>query len=65
MNINININENRSVLQTKYPRPQQCPNNKVLYRVTFGYKSNLTKDNIFPVTYENFDDSFQKKNKNS
>ena len=61
MNINININENRSVLQTKYPRPQQCPNNKVLYRVTFGYKSNLTKDNIFPVTYENFDDSFQKK----
>jgi len=63
MNINININENRSVLQTKYPRPQQCPNNKVLYRVTFGYKSNLTGDNIFPVTYENFDDSFQKKTK--
>ena len=61
MNINININENRNVLQTKYPRPQQCPNNKVLYRVTFGYKSSLTGDNIFPITYENFDDSFQKK----
>ena len=42
MNINVNINENRNVLQTRYPRPQQCPNNKVLYRVTFGYKSGLT-----------------------
>ena len=63
MNINVNINENRNVLQTRYPRPQQCPNNKVLYRVTFGYKSGLTGDNIFPVTYENFDDSFQKKTK--
>jgi len=63
MNINVNINENRNVLQTRYPRPQQCPNNKVLYRVTFGYKSGLTRDHVFPVTYENFDDSFQKKTK--
>ena len=63
MNINIAINQDRNTLQTRYPKPQQCPQNKVLYRVTFGYKSKLSGDNIFPVTFENFDESFQKKTK--
>ena len=63
MNINIAINQDRNTLQTRYPKPQKCPQNKVLYRVTFGYKSKLSSDNIFPVTFENFDESFQKKTK--
>ncbi len=60
MNFNININENRNTLKTNYPKSQECDNNKVLYRVTFGYKSKISGDTIFPVTYENFDDKFQK-----
>ncbi len=64
MNFNININQNTNTLQTKYPKPQKkCQDDKLLYRVTFGYKSRLSGDNIFPVTYENFDESFQKPKK--
>ena len=51
MNINIAINQDRNTLQTRYPRPQQCPNNKVLYRVTFGYKSKLSGDNTVSYTH--------------
>ena len=64
MNLNININQNTNTLQTKYPKPERkCSDDKLLYRVTFGYKSRLSGDNIFPVTYENFDESFQKPKK--
>ena len=59
--MNITINQ-INALKENYPRPQSCPNNKVLSRVTFGYKSSISgKDDIFPVTYANFDESFQKK----
>ena len=62
MNINIAINQDRNTLETRYPKPKlKCPNNKILYRVTFGYKSKLSGDHIFPVTFENFDEGFQKK----
>ena len=52
MNININT------LKTFYPKLQTCSQDKVLYRVTFGYKSNLSGDKIFPVTYQNFNENF-------
>lgn len=39
----------------EYPRPpQSCPKSKVLYKVTFRYKSNLSGSKIYPVTDQNF-----------
>ena len=58
MNVNIN---NRNTLQRNFPRKKECPDRKFLYRVTFGYKSNLSGDVVFPVTYNNFNQSFQTK----
>ena len=48
------INPNQ--LAEKFPRPpHKCPNNKILYRVTFRYKSNLSSQHLYDVTSENFD----------
>ena len=58
MNVNIN---NRNTLQRNFPIKKECPDRKFLYRVTFGYKSNLSGDVVFPVTYDNFNQSFQTK----
>ena len=58
MNITIN---NRNTLQRNFPKKKKCPEGKFLYRVTFGYKSNLSGDVVFPVTYDNFNQSFQTK----
>ena len=58
MNITIN---NRNTLQRNFPRKKECPDRKFLYRVTFGYKSNLSGDVVFPVTYNNFNQNFQTK----
>jgi len=59
MNLNISINR-QNTIETKFPKIQQCPNNKVLYRVTYGYKSKLSGNKIFPVTYENFNEGVRK-----
>ena len=56
MNITINYG---NTLETNYPRIRRCEENKVLYRVTFGYKSKLSGDTVFPVTYDNFNETFQ------
>lgn len=48
-----------NTLETHYPKKKECKENKILYRVTFGYKSKLSGDTIFPVTYDNFDETFQ------
>lgn len=61
MNITINYN---NTLETNYPRRRECEENKILYRVTFGYKSKLSGDAVFPVTYNNFDEKFQTKSLN-
>ena len=52
----ININMNRpNYLIEKYPRPPQgCPRDKVLYRVTFRYKSNFSGEKMYDVTDDNF-----------
>ena len=52
----ININMNRpNYLIEKYPRsPQGCPRDKVLYRVTFRYKSNFSGEKMYDVTDDNF-----------
>lgn len=52
----INSNMNRSnYLIEKYPKPPQgCPKNKVLYRVTFRYKSNFSGNKMYDVTDNNF-----------
>ena len=58
MNITIN---NRNTLQRNFPKKRECPGKKFIYRVTFGYKSKLSGEAIFPVTYNNFNQSFQTK----
>uniref|UniRef100_A0A6C0J9A8 Uncharacterized protein n=1 Tax=viral metagenome TaxID=1070528 RepID=A0A6C0J9A8_9ZZZZ len=58
MNITIN---NRNTLQRNFPIKKECPEGKFLYRVTFGYTSKLSGDAVFPVTYDNFNQSFQTK----
>ena len=58
-NINISIN-NQNTIETKFPRIKQCSDNKVLYRVSYGYKSKLSGNKIFPVTYENFNEGVRK-----
>jgi len=60
MSINISIN-NQNTIQTKdFPKMKQCDANKVLYRVTYGYKSKLSGEPVFPVTYENFNETVRK-----
>jgi hypothetical protein len=58
MNVIIN---NGNTIQRNFPRKKKCPKEKMLYRVTFGYKSNLSGDVVFPVTYNNFNQNFQTK----
>lgn len=52
--ININMNRPNHLIE-KYPRPPKgCPKGKVLYRVTFRYKSNFSGEKMYDVTDDNF-----------
>ena len=59
-NINININNQNTIKTKDFPKMKQCSDNKVLYRVTYGYQSKLSGEVIFPVTYENFNEEVRK-----
>lgn len=59
----LNINVNNNTIREKFPKQKECEPGQVLYRVTFGYKSQLSGDNTFPVTYENFEENFQHETK--
>lgn len=61
--MNLNINMNNNTIREKFPKQKECETGQVLYRVTFGYKSQLSGDNTFPVTYENFEENFQHETK--
>lgn len=60
MNVNISINRQNTIKTKDFPKRKECSDNKVLYRVTYGYKSKLSGDVVFPVTYENFNEAVRK-----
>ena len=45
-----------NILITDYPKPPEaCASSKVLYRVTFRYRTNLSGPNMYDVTDKNFE----------
>ena len=60
MDVNISINRQNTIKTKDFPKRKECSDNKVLYRVTYGYKSKLSGDIVFPVTYENFNEAVRK-----
>ena len=60
MDVNISINRQNTIKTKDFPKRKECSDNKVLYRVTYGYKSKLSGDVVFPVTYENFNEAVRK-----
>ena len=52
---------NRNTITDFAKKDEECKTPNILYRVTFGYKSNLSGETIFPVTYENLSEDYKNK----
>lgn len=52
---------NRNTIIDFAKKDEGCKTPNILYRVTFGYKSNLSGETIFPVTYENLSENYRDK----
>ena len=60
----LNVVINKPKVQEKYPRPQECPGQNVLYRITYEYKcNNLTGKDVYPITNLNFNEEVVQLNK--
>ncbi len=60
----LNIVINKPKLQEKYPRPQECPGQNILYRITYSYRcKKLTGNETYPITNLNFNEEIVKLNK--
>ena len=60
----LNIVINKPKIQEKYPRPQECPGQNILYRITYSYRcKKLTGNETYPITNLNFNEEIVKLNK--
>lgn len=60
----LNIVINKPKIQEKYPRPQMCPGQNVLYRITYVYMcKKLTGSETYPITNLNFNENVVNINK--
>ena len=60
----LNIVINKPKIQEKYPRPQECPGQNILYRITYSYRcKRLTGSETYPITNLNFNEEIIKVNK--
>ena len=60
----LNIVINKPKIQEKYPRPQECPGQNILYRITYSYRcKKLTGNETYPITNLNFNEEIVKINK--
>ena len=50
---------NRNTITDFAKKDEECQTPNILYRVTFGYKSNLSGETIFPITYENLSEDYE------
>jgi len=60
----LNIVINKPKIQEKYPKPQMCQGQNVLYRITYVYTcKKLTGDETYPITNLNFNENVVSVNK--
>ena len=60
----LNIVINKPKIQEKYPRPQECPGQNILYRITYSYRcKKLTGNETYPITNLNFNENVVSINK--